>query len=173
MCSSRPPTSSSETTRPAARPFVELAYASTVHSAQGLTVDRAVMIVNTYTQAELLYVGMTRGRTSNIAVADAGDDDGLTLFQAAVANPSADTVAAVALVDAERDRRRQEQARTAALQLVEDLAGMDPEDARAVLAQQLGGTRWHREALTALQEQQQQEQASQRTGRAASSGSRC
>ena len=82
------------------RPFVELAYASTVHSAQGHTVDQAVMVVGAHTEAELLYVGMTRGRSSNIAVADLGDDDGLTLFAAALQNPSSDTVAVP-----RRDRR--------------------------------------------------------------------
>ena len=159
------------------RPFVELGYASTVHSAQGRTVDQAVMVVGARTEAELLYVGMTRGRTSNIAVADSGDEDGRTRFLSALANPSAETVAALELIaegraraarvaaaKAERERaaqerRRQERERAAALQLVEDLAGMDPEDARAVLAQQLGDSRWRREALAALSEQQQRERA--------------
>ena len=93
------------------RPFVELAYASTVHSAQGLTVDRAVMMVGAYTRAEMLYVGMTRGRSSNIAVAEAGDDDGLTLFQAAAANPSADAVAALELVAHHRRDKAKRKAR--------------------------------------------------------------
>ena len=86
------------------RPFVELAYASTVHSAQGRTVDQAVMVVGAHTEAELLYVGMTRGRSSNIAVADAGDDDdGLTLFAAALQNPSSDTAAVLDVIAGQRE----------------------------------------------------------------------
>ena len=41
---------------------MELGYASTVHSAQGRTVDQAVMVIDHRTEEELLYVGMTRGR---------------------------------------------------------------------------------------------------------------
>jgi len=44
---------------------VALAYAVTVYKAQGLTVDRAVLIADERTTAEALYVGMTRGRQSN------------------------------------------------------------------------------------------------------------
>ncbi|MFP5256089.1 MAG: MobF family relaxase [Acidimicrobiia bacterium] len=47
---------------------VALAYAVTVHKAQGLTVDRAVLIADDRTTAEALYVGMTRGRHSNTAL---------------------------------------------------------------------------------------------------------
>ena len=42
-----------------------LAYALTVHKAQGVTVDRAVLIADEATTAETLYVGMTRGRHHN------------------------------------------------------------------------------------------------------------
>ncbi|HEV2071909.1 MAG TPA: MobF family relaxase [Acidimicrobiales bacterium] len=48
---------------------VALAYAVTIHKAQGLTVDRAVLLVDEHTTAEGLYVGMTRGRRSNVALA--------------------------------------------------------------------------------------------------------
>jgi conjugative relaxase-like TrwC/TraI family protein len=44
-----------------------LAYAVTVHKSQGLTVDDAVLVVDTNTAAEHLYVGMTRGRHTNHA----------------------------------------------------------------------------------------------------------
>ncbi|MBA2495826.1 MAG: ATP-binding domain-containing protein, partial [Acidimicrobiia bacterium] len=47
---------------------VTLAYAVTVHKAQGLTVDRAVLIADETTTAEALYVAMTRGRHSNTAL---------------------------------------------------------------------------------------------------------
>ncbi len=44
---------------------VTLAYALTVHKAQGVTVDRAVLLADSATTAEHLYVGMTRGRFEN------------------------------------------------------------------------------------------------------------
>ncbi len=47
---------------------VALAYAVTVHKAQGLTVDRALTIVDERTTLEHLYVGMTRGRRTNHAL---------------------------------------------------------------------------------------------------------
>jgi AAA domain/UvrD-like helicase C-terminal domain len=47
---------------------VALAYALTVHKAQGVTVDRAVLVADDATTAEALYVGMTRGRHHNTAL---------------------------------------------------------------------------------------------------------
>ena len=44
---------------------VALAYAVTVHKAEGLTVDRAVLLADAATSTEHLYVGMTRGRYEN------------------------------------------------------------------------------------------------------------
>jgi conjugative relaxase-like TrwC/TraI family protein len=44
---------------------VALAYAVTVHKAEGVTVDRAVLLADHATRAEHLYVGMTRGRHEN------------------------------------------------------------------------------------------------------------
>jgi hypothetical protein len=44
-----------------------LAYAVTVHTSQGITVDHAVLVVDGATSAEHLYVGMTRGRRHNLA----------------------------------------------------------------------------------------------------------
>ena len=54
---------------------VELAYATTIHGAQGETVDRAHLLVGETTGAAAAYVGMTRGRKSNTAhlVADSVD----------------------------------------------------------------------------------------------------
>ena len=46
---------------------VALGYASTVHAAQGLTVDTSHTIATTNTGAEALYVGLTRGRHANTA----------------------------------------------------------------------------------------------------------
>jgi exodeoxyribonuclease V alpha subunit len=55
---------------------VELAYATTVHGAQGETVDSAHLLVGETTGAAAAYVGMTRGRDRNIAhlVADNLDE---------------------------------------------------------------------------------------------------
>ncbi|MDP9070960.1 MAG: relaxase domain-containing protein, partial [Actinomycetota bacterium] len=55
------------------RDDVALAYAVTIHKAQGLTVDKSILLVDEATTAEGLYVGMTRGRTSNVALAVCDD----------------------------------------------------------------------------------------------------
>jgi exodeoxyribonuclease V alpha subunit len=47
--------------------FVELAYATTVHGAQGETVDRAHVAIGDTTGAAAAYVAMTRGRHGNVA----------------------------------------------------------------------------------------------------------
>lgn len=47
--------------------FVELAYATTVHGAQGETVDNAHVALDDTTGAAAAYVAMTRGRESNTA----------------------------------------------------------------------------------------------------------
>lgn len=56
--------------------FVELAYATTVHGAQGETVDRAHVAIGEHTGAAAAYVAMTRGRNRNTAhlVADTVDE---------------------------------------------------------------------------------------------------
>ena len=56
--------------------FVELAYATTVHGAQGETVEAAHVVIGEHTGAAAAYVGMTRGRASNTAhvVAESVDD---------------------------------------------------------------------------------------------------
>ena len=54
---------------------VTLAYAVTIHKAQGLTVEHAVVLVDERTTAEGLYVGMTRGRHTNTALAVCDDVD--------------------------------------------------------------------------------------------------
>ena len=58
------------------REHVELAYATTVHGAQGETVPTAHLLVGETTGAAAAYVGMTRGRNRNIAhlVADTLDE---------------------------------------------------------------------------------------------------
>jgi len=59
-----------------ARAHVELAYATTVHGAQGETVHRAHLLLSETTGAAAAYVGMTRGRNANTAhlVAENPDD---------------------------------------------------------------------------------------------------
>jgi hypothetical protein len=54
---------------------VALAYAVTIHKAQGLTVDSAIVLVDERTTAEGLYVGMTRGRAHNVALAVCDEAD--------------------------------------------------------------------------------------------------
>ena len=49
------------------RAHVELAYATTVHGAQGETVDHTHVVIGEATGAAAAYVGMTRGRNSNTA----------------------------------------------------------------------------------------------------------
>ena len=55
---------------------VELAYATTIHGAQGETVDHAHLLLGETTGAAAAYVGMTRGRHTNTAhlVADNLED---------------------------------------------------------------------------------------------------
>ena len=59
-----------------AKDYVELAYATTVHGAQGDTVDRAHVALSETTGAAATYVAMTRGRESNTAhlVAESVED---------------------------------------------------------------------------------------------------
>ncbi len=66
-----------ERTLPAeyARRHVELAFATTVHGAQGDTVDHAHLLISETTGAASAYVGMTRGRHSNTAHLVADDLD--------------------------------------------------------------------------------------------------
>lgn len=47
---------------------VELAYATTEYGAQGITADRSLTLATTATTGRGLYVGMTRGRTNNLAL---------------------------------------------------------------------------------------------------------
>ena len=49
------------------RRHVELAYATTVHRAQGMTTDTAHVLADAATTREAFYVAMTRGRSSNKA----------------------------------------------------------------------------------------------------------
>jgi conjugative relaxase-like TrwC/TraI family protein len=60
---------------------VVLAYATTIAGAQGRTADRGHVLVTPQTSAQALYVGMTRGRESNIAhvVCDGHDHQELGL----------------------------------------------------------------------------------------------
>src|SRR6476469_5942254 len=57
------------------RRHVELAYATTAHGVQGDTVTAAHLVVGEHTGAASGYVGMTRGRTRNVAHLVAADLD--------------------------------------------------------------------------------------------------
>lgn len=65
-----------------------LAYAVTVHKSQGLTVDDAVLVVDTNTAAEHLYVGMTRERHTNTPTSPASQQTPTT---AAAGHPAPTT----------------------------------------------------------------------------------
>ncbi|MBD3947598.1 relaxase domain-containing protein [Nocardioides ganghwensis] len=58
------------------REHVELAYATTIHGAQGETIDRAHVAIGEATGAAAAYVAMTRGRQTNVAhlVAESVED---------------------------------------------------------------------------------------------------
>ncbi|HQJ35861.1 MAG TPA: hypothetical protein PL156_11940 [Rhodoglobus sp.] len=62
---------------------VALGYALTVHKAQGVTVDRSLMLVDDTMSAEGLDVGMTRGRALNEAHihCDSPDDQPVDNFR--------------------------------------------------------------------------------------------
>lgn len=76
---------------------VELGYATTIHRAQGRTVDDCHVVVTPDMGRQALYVGMTRGRTSNLAhvVTDgtAVDDDLMPQFAQEPAHILADVLA--------------------------------------------------------------------------------
>jgi conjugative relaxase-like TrwC/TraI family protein len=57
------------------REHVALAYAVTIHKAQGVTVDQSILLADHRTTAEGLYVGMTRGRAFNVVLAICDHDD--------------------------------------------------------------------------------------------------
>jgi len=65
---------------------VALAYATTIHKAQGVTVDLAIAVLSPSASAEQVYVAMTRGRHHNQALVtlDAATDD----HQPAVPTPA-------------------------------------------------------------------------------------
>jgi ATP-dependent exoDNAse (exonuclease V) alpha subunit len=106
------------------REDVGLAYALTVHKAQGQTTDRAVLFVDDRTTAEQLYVGMTRGRLENRAfvVTDGtvGDEHSpqptttaketlVAAMRRSANEPSAHDVMRLAFEEARQRPRRQEE----------------------------------------------------------------
>ncbi len=56
---------------------VALAYATTIHKAQGVTVDRSIAVLTQAASAEQVYVAMTRGRHHNqaLVICDQPTDD--------------------------------------------------------------------------------------------------
>jgi len=85
---------------------VALAYASTVHAAQGLTVDTSHAVVTTSTGPEALYVGLSRGREANTAhvATVAVPDDAATGETLDAVHKSPAAVLATTLEDARPDR---------------------------------------------------------------------
>ncbi|MFT4773386.1 MAG: conjugative relaxase-like TrwC/TraI family protein [Ilumatobacter sp.] len=75
------------------RQYVQLAYATTEHGAQGETADRSITLATTATTGRGLYVGMTRGRDENVAlVVTEGPDvaEAISILEAAIAIDRAD-----------------------------------------------------------------------------------
>jgi hypothetical protein len=121
------------------RENVALAYAVTVHKAQGLTTDQAVLVVDQATTAEHLYVGLTRGCQHNLAcVACEPSDDGhrrlLALSAADVLKKalgrrgielSATETSRAVLASRREDRASLRAALAEALRQVDALAGRD------------------------------------------------
>ena len=79
---------------------VELAYASTVHGAQGRTVDTAHSLISERTGRAGVYVGMTRGREGNWAYV-ACDTHPAQDEPRVIGNPTASLIAAVTRDDPE------------------------------------------------------------------------
>ena len=71
--------------------FVELAYAETIHAAQGRTVDQSIVVVDQAIDGPAVYVGLTRGRYSNDAyVVTDPDERPLEVLQGYLANTWSD-----------------------------------------------------------------------------------
>ena len=83
------------------RPPVELGWASTIHAAQGRTVDHGVLFLDDYTSAEGLYVGVTRGRQQNLIVGAGEISDVATQMRVAAQRPLASIAAREQLTEPE------------------------------------------------------------------------
>jgi ATP-dependent exoDNAse (exonuclease V) alpha subunit len=65
---------------------VELAYAETIHAAQGRTVDHALVVIDGPVEGSAVYVGLTRGRRTNHAyVTTQGDQRAIDVLDEALA----------------------------------------------------------------------------------------
>jgi ATP-dependent exoDNAse (exonuclease V) alpha subunit len=65
---------------------VELAYAETIHGAQGRTVDHSLLVVDGPVDGPAIYVGLTRGRETNYAyVVTRGDERAIDVLDEALA----------------------------------------------------------------------------------------
>jgi DNA primase catalytic core len=80
------------------RDHVHLGYASTVHAAQGMTVDLSHAVVTGTETRQLLYVALTRGRASNhvyVAAPFDGDPHGLVHHEATHPRTALETLAQI------------------------------------------------------------------------------
>ena len=74
---------------------VELAYAETIHAAQGRTVDHALLVVDGPIDGPAVYVGLTRGRHTNDAyVTTQGGERAIEVLEEAIVRSWADRPAA-------------------------------------------------------------------------------
>jgi conjugative relaxase-like TrwC/TraI family protein len=70
---------------------LELAYAETIHAAQGRTVDHAILLADDTLDSRSVYVGLTRGRTDNhVLVTTGADQHALQVLERALADTAAD-----------------------------------------------------------------------------------
>ncbi|MGW6459960.1 MobF family relaxase [Streptomyces sp. NPDC055078] len=86
------------------RRHTELGYASTVHRAQGLTVDMAHGLITARTSREAAYVMVTRGRRSNWLYAATDERQGMRDVLDTIAHSSRAQVSAHETIRAEQER---------------------------------------------------------------------
>lgn len=86
------------------RQHTELGYASTIHRAQGATVDRAHVLADESTTRELAYVGLTRGRVDNRLYVSATDGQDMRDVLGTIAANHDGTLSAHESIRAEQTR---------------------------------------------------------------------
>jgi ATP-dependent exoDNAse (exonuclease V) alpha subunit len=69
---------------------LELAYAETIHAAQGRTVDHAILIADDTLNGRGLYVGLTRGRTTNHVLVPTDGEHPVHLLERALGGDAPD-----------------------------------------------------------------------------------
>jgi len=83
---------------------VELGYASTVHRAQGITVDTSHVLADAGTSRELAYVGLTRGRSENRIYVETADAESMVDVLAKISQHADTAVSAHETIREEQKR---------------------------------------------------------------------